>query len=224
MLSGTTKAEQSSYILRSGYEISDASIVLSLRLTDKHGNTKRGHILKLHPKAYQDYGYLPKTLDLASLYESGELVSNKLQVQLSGMDGSPQLFFTKGEVVRLRIKSNLPIDYYITVHSHNDEGIYSYLLLGAGITNRISADQCNRWIELQKFEVSEPFGVETLQLIASTGSLQSSLPPARYDSRYGLDKISDNPKDAMVLTRGLKPVARETETTEATLTITTMER
>jgi len=68
--------------------------------------------------------------------------------------------------------------------------------------------------------VTEPFGVETLQVIASTGSLQGSIPPYRKDN-YGLLHISNDPRDAVSLTRGLILSRKEVETTETSLTITT---
>lgn len=223
-LSGVQNSENATYYLRSNYEILESGIVLNLRLADKKGNTLKAAMLRLNPKAYSGYDFRPKTVDLAKQIEMGELISNKLQVQLSGLDGSRQLFYVKDQIVQLRIKSNLPVEYYIVAHAHTEEGVYSYLPFGANQIKRISADQCNRWVELDEFRVTAPFGVETLQVIASTGSLANSIPTTKHDYRYELDKISDDPIKAVAYTRGLKPIAKEVETTETSLTITTSEK
>lgn len=224
-LQTTEQLNAADYYLRSSYEIAGNGIVLSIRLVDRKGNIQQAEVIRLNPPAYQDFDFQPRTMDLARQIETGELISNRLNVQLAGLSGSDQLFYTQGERVNLKIKANLPVEYYIIVHTHTDEGVYSYLLeLSPTFTGRISADQVNRWVELAEFEVVEPFGVETLHVFASTGSLQNSLPPVEQDTQYGLYKISDNPQAAVRLTRGLRPVAREVETAETTLTVTTMER
>lgn len=225
LLPSTDSAEGASYYLRTSYEIVDNGILLNLKLSDKAGNILRSNIVKLKAPAYQSYEYIPKSIDLAEQIASGELVSNRLQVQFSGLEGNDQLFYTKGEEIGFKIKSNLPIEYFIVVHTYNDDGIYSYLLRGDNDIHRISSDQCNRWVELpDSFIVGEPFGVEVMQVFASTGSLTNSLPPVVFDERYKLYKISNDPKQAVALTRGLRPKAKAAETTETSLTLTTMEK
>lgn len=224
LLASCERPESAAWYLRSSYDIKEDRIDLHLRLTDKNGSVVRSALVTFGPQAYRQYEYEPRTLDIAKLMDMGELVSNDLSVKLQGAGGANQLFFTKGQKVQLQIKANLPCDYYIVVHSHTGWGIYSYLLeLGRDPVGRISADLCNRWVELPEFEVTDPFGVETLQVIASTGSLQESIPPYRRDT-YGLLRISNDPRDAVALTRGLALVRKEVETTEANLTITTLEQ
>ncbi len=224
LLASCERPERAAWYLRSSYEIQTDRIDLHLRLTDKNGSVVRSALVTFGPQAYRPYEYEPRTLDIAKLMDMGELVSNDLRVKLQGAGGANQLFFTKGQKVQLQIKANLPCDYYVVVHANTGWGIYSYVLeLGRDPVGRISADLCNRWVELPEFEVTEPFGVETLQVIASTGSLQGSIPPFRRDD-YGLLRISNDPSDAVALTRGLALVRKEVETTEANLTITTSER
>lgn len=224
LLHGCDRPEDATWFLRSSYEIAPDRINLQLRLTDRRGSVVRSALATFGPPAYQGYEYEPRTLDIAKLMDMGELVSNDLNVKLQGASGVNQLFFTRGQKVQLQIKANLPCDYYIIVHANTGWGIYSYVLeLGRDPVGRISADLCNRWVQLPEFEVTEPFGVETLQVIASTGSLQGSIPPFRRDD-YGLLRISNDPSDAVALTRGLALARKEVETTEANLTITTSER
>ncbi|MDI9529540.1 MAG: hypothetical protein QM233_06390 [Candidatus Cloacimonadota bacterium] len=221
LLSSCERPESAAWYLRSSYEIQTDRIDLHLRLTDKNGSVVRSALISFGPPAYGAYEYEPRTLDLAKLMDMGELVSNDLTVKLRGADGTNQLFFTEGQTVQLQIKANLPCNYYIIAHANTGWGIYSYVLdLGSDPVSRISADLCNRWVQLPEFEVTEPFGVETLQVIASTGSLQGSIPPYRKDN-YGLLHISNDPRDAVSLTRGLILSRKEVETTETSLTITT---
>ncbi len=225
MLPSTENIETAHYYLRSSYEVTKTGINLTLRLVNPAGRIEQAEFIKLNPPAYEQYEYTPRNFNVAQSIASGELISNKLQVQFAGISGSDQLFYTAGDIAGFKIRSNLPVEYYIIGHNHSSEGVYSYLIyLGSGFIGRINPDQTNRWIQLPEFDVTAPFGVETLQVIASTGDLSKSLPPAKYDSKFGLYKISDNPSDAVFLTRGLKPVAKEVETTEATLTMTIVEK
>jgi len=225
MLRNTENIETAQYYLRSSYEVTKTGINLTLRLVNPAGKIEAAEFIKLNPPAYEHYEYMPRNFNVAQSIASGELISNKLQVQFTGIDGSDQLFFTAGDKAGFKIRSNLPVEYYIIGHNHSSEGVYSYLIeLNTGFIGRINPDQTNRWIQLPEFEVTAPFGVEMLQVIASTGDLSKSLPPAKYDSKYGLYKISDDPSDAVVLTRGLRPVAKEVETTEATLNMTIVEK
>lgn len=216
--------QNASWFLRSSYEILTDRIDLHLRLTDRQGSAVKSAQISFSPQAYQAYQYEPRTMDLAKLMDMGELVSNKLNIKLRGSNGTSQLYFTEGQKVQLEIKANLPCDYYIVVHANTAWGIYSYVLeLGRDPVGRISSDLCNRWVQLPEFEVTEPFGVETLHVIASTGSLQGSVPPYRRDD-YKLLRISDDPRDAVALTRGLALARKEVENAEASLTLTTSKR
>lgn len=225
LLATTEKPEAAQFYLRSSYEIHKSGINLTLRLIDLKANILESVLIKLKPKAYADYEVQPKTYDLAQQIATGEIISNKLNISLAGLDGNSQLFFTKGQTAQFKIKANLPAEYFIVVHTHTREGVYSYLLeLSPTFTKRIPAEDTNRWMILDPFEVVAPFGVETLQVFATTGDISKMLPPVKRDPITGLYKISDNPRDAVALTRGLKPKAKQVETTEANLTITTMEK
>jgi len=225
IISTTEKPELAEYYLRSSYEIHKSGINLTLRLIDSKSNIKESIIVKLKPKAYADYEIQPQTIDLAKQIASGELISNKLNVQISGIDGNQQLFFKKGDIAQFKVKSNLPIEFFIVVHNYKKDGVYSYLLpMGSGFVKRISAEETGHWVMLDQFEVVEPFGVETLQLFASTGDISKMVPPVKKDPKHDLYKISDNPEDTVAQTRGLKPVKKEVETAEASLTITSVEK
>ncbi|MBM4403973.1 MAG: hypothetical protein FJ042_06305 [Candidatus Cloacimonetes bacterium] len=225
MLKVTENLEQAQYHLRSSYEITEEGMVLTLRLVSPEGKIEQAEFIRLSPPAYQAYRYMPSNFDVAQSIASGELISNKLLVQFSGLDGSDQLFFVKGDLAGFKIRANMPVEYYIIGHNYSAEGVYSYLLpLKSGFIGRINSDQVNRWIQLPEFEVIEPFGVETLQVIASTGDLSKSLPPVVRDHKNGLYKITGDPSTAVFRTRGLTPPQEEVETAEATLTMTLMEK
>lgn len=224
LVSSCESPQNASWFLRSSYEIMTDRIDLHLRLIDRQGSAVKSAQISFSPQAYQAYQYEPRTMDLAKLMDMGELVSNKLNIKLRGSNGTSQLYFTEGQTVQLEIKANIPCEYYIVVHTNTAWGVYSYVLnLNNGPIARISADQCNRWVQLPPLKVTEPFGVETLHVIASTGSLQGSVPPYRKDD-YGHLRISDNPLDAVALTRGLIVEREEVENSETSLTLTTSKR
>ena len=78
-----------------------------------------------------------------------------------------------------------------------------------------------------------PFGVETLQMVASTDDLVASVPPTFFDKETGLYTISDalsktgrplasEPGSALSATRGLI-LKKKSATSEAVLVFTSMD-
>ena len=136
----------------------------------------------------------------------------------------------------MMIKMNRPGYFYIVVHTLKKEEKYSYILdFFTSNDNRkfiytVSADDVNKWIMLPEFEVVPPFGVETLQVIASTNDLFNKVPSTTYDTKTELYKISDEPKKAVALTRGLIRKERKEKAkalpsfAETTLMFTTLKR
>jgi hypothetical protein len=108
---------------------------------------------------------------------------------------------------------------------------YSYLLeLQEAERNRkfvyyVNADDANKWISLGEFDVVKPFGVESLQVIASTVDPVDELPSYRYDPKTGLYISFREPKEGVLKARALrKKMSEEAQTAEAVLMLTTMEK
>lgn len=230
LLSSVDEPLKADYNLVSSYEILNDKIVQNMRLIDKQGNLRAEAILNLNPPAYQNTDYRPKSLDIAQAIEMRELVSDKLRIELSTLQGKNRQLFIKGQEVKFMVKANQPCQFYIASHVYQyDETVYSYLLSlypsasgDARFAYRIGAEDCNRWIELSAFDATDPFGVEILQVFATTGEIEVMIPSTEFDQATGLCKLSDKPKEAIVAMRGLKPKSKGVETAEGCLTLTIM--
>ena len=92
-----------------------------------------------------------------------------------------------GESTSLNVKLAQSGFYFIAVHVMYDDDQYSYLLplsqAEIPFVQIISPEQSNRFIELGKFEVTPPTGVEVLQLIASNINLEKYLPDNHWDDK-----------------------------------------
>ncbi len=85
----------------------------------------------------------------------------------------------------------------------------------------MNADDTNHWISIGTFTVEAPFGIESLQLIASNKKI-SKLPKHYYDEKSGYYLIGKNPKEGLAKTRGLiRKKSKKQEISEAVLLFTT---
>lgn len=198
------------YILEGGYIENTDSIQVSYSLSDRFGDTLKSVVVNLQPQSYKNYRTKPLAPDFDQLLHNGYAVSSKFKVHLVTNKGMRDLVFQSGETVKLLMKMNRSGYFYLVGHTKNRESEQSYLLeLGNGIGDRrfisyVNADDVNKWISLGKFEVDEPFGIESLQLMASTGDAYGKLPSYQYESNGGYYVISNNIKKGIRKTRGLK--------------------
>lgn len=228
-------AENAEYIFKGKYEILKDSIHVTYHLLDGNEDTIATRIVNIAPSAYETLAYKPKTINFDQLLHQGYVVSNDFKVNLNTNIGRENLLFTEGEEVELFVKLNKAGYYYIVSYVKNDTEDYSYLLeLSESNTKRrfiqfVNADDANRWISLGKFEVSAPYGVESLQVIASNRDLIDNLPNADFDTQTGLYIASKgNPEQVMIRTRGLKPKKKKgtikVDSAETVLMMTTMHK
>ena len=70
----------------------------------------------------------------------------------------------------------------------------------------------------EEFECAAPFGAEFLQAFASTDPFEKIL----LTKRDGYDYLTEDLKDFLATTRGLKKAKRETLVTECRVTMTTV--
>jgi len=234
-LNSEKNSENADYILKGKYEILKDSIHVTYHLLDNDENTVATRIVNIASSAYQSISYKPKTINFDQLLHQGYVVSNNFKVNLNTNIGNENLLFTEGEEVELFVKLNKAGYYYIVVHVKNDTDNHSYLLeLSEANTSRrfvnfVNADDANRWISLGEFEVSPPFGVESLQVIASNKDLMNYLPQVDFDSETGLYIASaGKPEQVILKTRGLKPKKKKgtikIESAETVLMMTTMKK
>jgi ribosomal protein L10 len=197
------------YFLSGEYQIAKDRLDLTYHMLTADQDIVKTFVTTFSESAYQDYEIEPHTLDFDNLLKNGVVVSGDLSVKAMLSSGKRDLLFFEGDPLKIMIKMNRPGYFYIVVHTLKKEEKYSYMLdFFTSHGNRkfiyhVNVDDVNKWIALPEFEVVPPFGVETLQVIASTNDLMSKVPSAVYDPKTKLYKISDNPSKAVALTRGL---------------------
>lgn len=213
------------------YKILKDGIDLTYTLMDKENNTLKTSVVTFLPMAYKNYDYKPKTVNFAKLMKTGLVVSSDFRADIITSSGRKNLLFKKGNTLKLMVKMTKPGYFYLLVHSFKKDGKYSYLInFDESRGNRkfvkfINADDVNKWIVLGEFEVVPPFGVETMQMIASTKDLVDKVPANHLDTSTQLYKLGGKPAKNVALTRGLiMKKSKKTKSAEAYLTFTTMER
>jgi hypothetical protein len=218
------------YTMRGNYEILNDGIELTYHLVDSEANTIKSKVIRLSQESYQGYRYRPQTINFDKLLHEGIVVSNDFRLELSSNRGKTNLIYGKGEEFELFVKSNRSGYFYIVGHVVKPKGKYSYLLElqdapgKRKFINFINADDANKWISLGKFNVMAPFGVESLQAIASTKDIIDSLPSTEYDGKSELYMISGNVEESVVMTRALvRKKENKALSAEAVLMFTTME-
>lgn len=217
------------YCMKGHYEILDNGLELTYQLIDGSFNTVKTRVIKIAPRSYADYQIRPQTVSFDKLLHEGIVVSNEFRMDISTNKGKRDLLFSSKEEPELFIKSNKAGYFYMVGHIAKQNKKYSYLVeIQEAPGNRkfiyhVNADDVNKWISLGKFEVVKPYGVESIQLIASSKDLLDQLPSTKHDNGNGLYKISDDPKKGVVLTRALRPKkTKEILSAEAVLMFTTM--
>ena len=230
-LNTATSLDKASYILVGEYTLTKKSMILNYALMDvKSKKTVESKTLNLPSKTYKGLEVKPKGIDFDSLLNAGVISSSNLKVNLNSNRGSENLLFKKGEEIELFVKLNKMGYIYIVGYTQTTNGKMSYLLElseGGGdskFIKFINADDASRWISLGAFEIEPPFGVESLQVIASNKKIKS-LPNAKYDEENGYYIISSNIKKVLSKTRGIKrKKSKKIEISEDVMSFTTMER
>lgn len=228
-LKTTTKLKDASYIFVGEYTLTKKSMILNYTLIESKSNkTIKSKTLTISKKAYKDLELKPKGIDFASLLNAGVIISSNLKVSLNTNKGDENLLFKKGEDIELFVKLNKKGYIYIVGYTQNKEKKISYLLdLNDGdgdskFVKFINADDSSRWISLGAFTIAPPYGVESLQVIASNKKMKN-LPSTKYDEDSGYYIISKNIKKVVVATRGIKrKKSKKVEISEDVLNFTTM--
>lgn len=232
-LKATSRPDSATCYLSGEYKILKNGIELTVHLLDKKGNTLQTEMAFFKPSAYKDYQIKPVSIDFEKLIQSDHVVSGNFRADIRTEKGKRDLLYKKNDTMRLFVKMNRPGYFYFLVHNLKKEK-YSYLVnFNDEPGNRkfvyyVSGDYVNKWVELGEFTIVAPFGVETLQLFASTKDIADSVPSSFYDDRTGLYKIGKKsgeakPEKALATTRGLM-MKKKTEKTEASLIFTSLEK
>ncbi len=216
------------YTLTGEYAESADGIDVTYQLVDKDSSTLLSRSVRLARAAYAGLETKPKTVSFEQLLKAGVAISGDLHVDISTSQGKHDLLFTEGEEVELFVKLSEAGYFYVVGHTIKDSEKNSYLLELRDVEGPrkfvqfVNADDANKLISIGKFEVSVPFGVEGLQVFASSKDLLESLPPTRHDSASGLYLISASPQEGVTKTRALiKKKKQAAQTAEGSLIFTT---
>ena len=232
-LSTVESPERAQSQLKAEYELGPTGMRLAFRQVDPSGTVLVTRLLSLQASAYKAWPAKPQTLDFDRLLHEGLVVGGDFKAQLATSKGSNSLLFQRGETIEVLVKLNKPGHFYAVGHVVQGARSYSYLLeLGTGQMGRrfvqyVNADDVNKWISLGQFEASAPFGVESLQLIASQDDPVSRLPQYQLDVKSGFYRLMGNAKQGVLQTRALKPKAQAASApyqAESVLMFTTMDK
>ncbi len=209
-LGGVRDESDASVIAEGRYVINPGSIDITYTYLDPLRSGVLGvRSVTLPIRAAAGYEYHPQELAFEEALNSGMIVSGDFKATLSTNKGSRDLSFRGGEVIEPLVKLSKMGSFYIVGHTKNDQGSISYLVdlnehvLGDGRYIRtIAPEEINRVVSLGAFEVVEPFGMESLQLIAFSGAMPH-LPPYRIDPATGLAVIGEDLPRNVITTRAL---------------------
>jgi len=225
----TTKTLQNAkFILVGEYVVTEKRMVLNYSLLDvKMKKIIHSKTININKKAYKDLHTQPKNQNFDALINSGVITSSNLKVSLKSNKGSEGLLFKAEEEVELFIKLNKMGYIYIVGYTQTSEENFSYLLeLNEGHGDSkfkmfINADDSNRWLSLGAFTIKPPFGVESLQVIASNRPIKR-VPNVKYDVDTEYYIVSKDIKKALTNTRGLHKNKAKKEISEDVLSFTTI--
>jgi hypothetical protein len=230
-INGVESPEKAKTIFKGEYELLNNGIHLTYRLLDMTGNTLETRVAMIAPVAYKDLQIKPTTMDFDRLLHEGVAVSGDFRAQLSTNRGGADILFNEKEEVELLVKLNRAGFFYVVGHVAKNTENYSYLLeLSEASNDRrfirfVNADDANKWISIGKFEATAPYGVESIQLMASSDDPVNRLPPHPLDKKTELYLTSNNAEQGVTRTRALKLKRDESDKQyqgEAVLMFTTM--
>lgn len=234
-LAVVTELEEADYILRGRYDYGESGMSIHLLLTNLRGVKAGSSSVRIAPEVYSDYDYKPVESGFDQLLQSGLVMEGDLRVQVFTHAGEEDLAFVGGEEISLYVKANKPCYLYVINHVFKEAGGKKSILLPLQDFVKgqeqylypIGAMEVNRLVELGEFVVSAPFGVEAVQVMASTK--RPALPAHRIDPESGFTVIAQEgeesagevltPSKAVVATRALvRKQPEAVEVSEAVLT------
>ena len=238
VLKTVSHPDKADFYLAGSYTLLKNGLELTCHLTDRMNNTLASSLVFFMPEAYKNYSVEAVSLDFEKLVSQGHIVSGDFKVDLTTSRGKRDLLYKKGDNLKILVKMNRPGYFYLVSHNFKKDA-YSYIInFTEEQGNRkfvyyVDGDSVNKWIELGDFEVVPPFGVESLQMVASTDDLVSNVPTTYYDQTTGLFTITgpdgkkgvfvaSRPESALAATRGLI-MKKKSATSEAVLVFTSLE-
>ncbi|MFH1009521.1 MAG: LPP20 family lipoprotein [Candidatus Latescibacterota bacterium] len=169
----------------------------------------RDEQLAILPQNYQ------QALEDAGVFGKDELISGSLQVEIWTDRGSEQVVLEENEEITLGVRANQPC--YLRVIYHLSNGMRVLLYNNYYIREAMA----NHAVALpDTFVVTDPFGVEVLQVMAGT----EKFPEVKTKDWEGYPVLVEDLKAFVSNTRGLKKKQKRQEMAEDRVAITTMKK
>lgn len=221
--------KDAAYLMTGEYEESEYGIDITYHLIDNTSIAKKTNTVHIPKAVYAGIHTEPKVADFEKLLKAGVAVSGNLRVDVSTNMGSHDLLFNEGQEVELFVKLSEMGYFYVVGHTLKEGENNSYLLEVSEAKGPrkfikfVNADDANKWISIGKFQVSPPYGVEGLQVLASNKDFAEALPATYLDKDSGLYLVSNSAKEGVIKTRALvKKFSTVAQMSEATLMFTTL--
>ena len=216
--------------LRGEYLIDSKGMSLSISVINQAKEVLFSNVVRLEPSAYSSYSIKPKSIDFDKLLHEGYITKSKMKARLKTANGDEDLLFVAGDTVRLFAKLNNPGYFYLVGHVEQDGKKFSYIVDLSEVDGQtkfvqnVDVEDANKWMMLGEFEVEAPFGIESMQMIASSKKI-TKLPKHYYDEDSGYHVLGSDPRKVAVATRGLKKkMSKKAQVAEAVLMFTTMKK
>ena len=194
---------------------------MTYRLEDGSGNVVLTSLVELLPSVYEGQRFIPVAYDFQKQLERGDSVDTGFSADIRMNGKKEYLSFQSGEELTIEVRASAPCYFYVVGYVFNDrDEKFSYLfplkLNAVGkdmFVYRVAPEDVNKWViinptyrgKVQPIEVIEPFGVEMLQVYASTEKdyqrFLDTVPGFRETAEYYV--VSDNPLEGLRLTRAL---------------------
>ncbi len=220
--------KKAAFTLRGSYQEHQGAMTLAVELLNDKREVVRSNVVELSKQAYAHLQTQPKSIDFDKLLHEGYIAKSSLKARIKTDSGDEDLLFVQGQSTRLFVKLNNPGYFYIVGHVDQKGKKFSYLLdlsESEGETKfvqYVDVEDANKWIMLGEFEIEPPFGIESIQMIASNKKI-TKLPQHYYDEKSGYHILGKDPMAAVTATRGLKKKkSKVAQTAEAVLMFTTM--
>lgn len=229
-ISSSDSLKASNALIRSAYHVDKNGMSLSLSLINSKREVLFSNVVHLDKKAYANYRVTPKSIDFDKLLHDGYITKSKLKAFIKTDSGDDDLLFVSGDTVQLFIKINNPAYFYLVGHVDQEGKKFSYIVDLSETEGQeqfvkyVDVEDANKWTSLGEFDVEAPFGVESIQLIASSKRIKK-LPQHYYDEDSGYHILGKDPRKVAIATRGLKKrMSKKAQVAESVLMYTTMEK
>lgn len=209
-------------------------IYVTYRLEDREGSVVSTSMAELLPSVYEGQEIVPIAYDFQKQLERGNAVDTGFSVDIRMNGKKDYLSFHTGDELTIEVKASAPCYFYVVGYVFNElDEKFSYLFplkldaVGKDMfVYRVSPEDVNKWIiinptyrgEVLPIEIIEPYGVEMLQVYASTQKeyqkFLETVPGFMETEEYYM--ISDNPEDGLALTRALNVKKKSEQATSET--------